>query len=129
MSAEENMAPARRFLKARGRGDLDAIEQMMAPDFVDHTLARSQEPDREGYMRQVAEYVSAFSDLTYTIEDQVAGGDKVVTRFIVRGTHDRRELRGIAPTGREETNIAIAIHRVSGDKSPRSGAWERASQS
>ena len=116
MSAEENMALARRFLQARGKGDLDAMEQMMAPDFVDHTLAPGQEPDREGYKRRVAEYAAAFSDLTYTIEDQVAGGDKVVTRFIVRGTHDRRELMGVAPTGREATNMAIAIHRISRGK-------------
>jgi serine phosphatase RsbU (regulator of sigma subunit)/predicted ester cyclase len=116
MSAEENMALARRFLEARGKGDLDAIEQMMTPDFVDHTLAPSQEPDREGYKRQVAEYAAAFSNLTYTIEDQVAGADKVVTRFTVSGTHDRRELMGVAPTGREATNMAIAIHRIVGGK-------------
>jgi serine phosphatase RsbU (regulator of sigma subunit)/ketosteroid isomerase-like protein len=116
VSAEENMALARRFLEARGKGDLDAIEQMMAPDFLDHTLVPGQEPDREGYKRQVAEYAAAFSDLTYTIEDQVAGEDKVVTRFTVSGTHDRRELMGVAPTGREATNIAIAIHRIAGGK-------------
>jgi serine phosphatase RsbU (regulator of sigma subunit)/predicted ester cyclase len=116
MSAEENMALARRFLEIRGKGDLDAIEQMMSPDFVDHTLAPGQQPDREGYMRQVAEYAAAFSHLTYTIEDQVAGGDKVVTRFTVSGTHDRRELMGVAPTGRKATNMAIAIHRIVGGK-------------
>jgi serine phosphatase RsbU (regulator of sigma subunit)/predicted ester cyclase len=112
MSAEENMALARCFLEARGKGDLDAVDEMMAPDFVDHTLAPGQEPDREGYKRQVAEYAAAFSDLTYTIEDQVAGADKVVTRFTISGTHDRRELMGVAPTGREDTYIAIAIHRI-----------------
>ena len=112
MSAEENMALARRFLEARGKGNLDAIDEMMAPDFVDHTLAPGQEPDREAYKRQVAEYAAAFSDLTYTIEDQVAGADKVVTRFTVSGTHDRRALVGVAPTGRKETNMAIAIHRI-----------------
>jgi serine phosphatase RsbU (regulator of sigma subunit)/predicted ester cyclase len=116
MSAEENMALARRFLEARGKGDLDAVDEMMAPDFVDHTLAPGQEPDREGYKRQVAEYAAAFSDLTYTIEDQVAGADKVVTRFTISGTHDRRELMGVAPTGREDTYIAIAIHRIAGGK-------------
>jgi hypothetical protein len=42
-SAEENMALARRFLEARGKADLDAMEQMMAPDFVDHTLAPGQQ--------------------------------------------------------------------------------------
>jgi predicted ester cyclase len=55
------------------------MDEMMAPDFVDHTLAPGQEPDREAYKRQVAEYAAAFSDFTYTIEDQVAGADKVVT--------------------------------------------------
>jgi serine phosphatase RsbU (regulator of sigma subunit)/predicted ester cyclase len=116
MSAEENMALARRFLEARGKGDLDALEQMMAPDFVDHTLVPGQEPDREAYKRQVAEYAAAFSNLTYTIEDQVAGADKVVTRFTVSGTHDRKALMGVAPTGREATNMAIAIHRIVGGK-------------
>jgi serine phosphatase RsbU (regulator of sigma subunit)/predicted ester cyclase len=117
MSAEENnMALARRFLEARGKGDLEAIEQMMAPDFVDHTLVPGQEPNREAYKRQVAEYAAAFSNLTYTIADQVAGADKVVTRFTVSGTHDRKVLMGVAPTGREATNMAIAIHRIVGGK-------------
>ena len=115
-SAKENMALARRFLEARGRADLDALEHMMAPDFVDHTLTPSQQLDRESYKRSVAEYVSAFSDIRILIEDQVAAGDKVVTRFIGHLTHDRRELMGVAPTGMELTNRVIVIHRISGGK-------------
>jgi serine phosphatase RsbU (regulator of sigma subunit)/ketosteroid isomerase-like protein len=115
-SAEENMALARRFLEARGRADLDAMEQMMAPDFVDHTLAPGQQLDRESYKRSVAEYVSAFSNIRILVEDQVAGGDKVVTRFVGRSTHDRGELMGVAPTGMELTNRVIVIHRISGGK-------------
>jgi predicted ester cyclase len=83
---------------------------------VDHTLAPSQQPDREGYKRQVAEYVTAFSDVRFVIEDQVAQGDKVVSRISGHGTHDRRELIGTTPTGREMTYIAIVIHRISGNK-------------
>jgi serine phosphatase RsbU (regulator of sigma subunit)/predicted ester cyclase len=115
-SAKENMALARRFLEARGRADLDALEHMMAPDFVDHTLTPSQQLDRESYKRSVAEYVSAFSDIRICVEDQVAAGDKVVTRFIGHLTHDRRELMGVAPTGMELTNRVIVIHRISGGK-------------
>src|ERR671913_2604668 len=115
-SAKENMALARRFLEARGRADLDALEHMMAPDFVDHTLTPSQQLDRESYKRSVAEYVSAFSDIRIRVEDQVAAGDKVVTRFIGHLTHDRRELMGVAPTGMELTNRVIVIHRISGGK-------------
>src|SRR5918994_1869406 len=115
-SAKENMALARRFLEARGKADLDGMEQMMAPDFVDHTLAPGQQLDRERYKRSVAEYVSAFSNIRILIEDQVAGGDKVVTRFVGRSTHDRGELMGVAPTGMELTNRVIVIHRISGGK-------------
>src|SRR5918995_2425109 len=115
-SAKENMALARRFLEARGRADLDALEHMMAPDFVDHTLTPSQQLDRESYKRSVTEYVSAFSDIRIRVEDQVAAGDKVVTRFIGHLTHDRRELMGVAPTGMELTNRVIVIHRISGGK-------------
>jgi serine phosphatase RsbU (regulator of sigma subunit)/predicted ester cyclase len=116
MSVEENMALARRFLEARGRADLDALEDMMAHDFVDHTLAPGQEPDREGYKRLVAEYVSAFSDVRFVIEDQVAAGDKVVSRISAHGIHDRKEVFGVAPTGREMATTAILIHRISGGK-------------
>src|SRR5215217_3098353 len=116
MSAEGNMALVRRFLEARGRADLDAMEEMMAPDFVDHTLGPGQAPDREGYKRQVGESVTAFSDVSFVIEDQVAVGDKVVSRMSGQGTHDRRELMGTAPTGREIASMAIFIHRISGGK-------------
>src|SRR5918994_3674068 len=115
-SAKENMALARRFLEARGKADLDGMEQIMAPDFVDHTLAPGQQLDRERYKRSVAEYVSAFSNIRILIEDQVAGGDKVVTRFVGRSTHDRGEIMGVAPTGMELTNRVIVIHRISGGK-------------
>jgi predicted ester cyclase len=110
------MALARHFIEARGKADLDAMEQMMAPDFVDHTLAPDQQLDRESYKRSVAEYVSAFSNIRILVEDQVAAGDKVVTRFVGRSTHDRGELMGVAPTGMELTNRVIVIHRISGGK-------------
>jgi serine phosphatase RsbU (regulator of sigma subunit) len=116
VSVEENMALARRFLEARGKGDLDALDEMVAPDFVDHTLAPNQEPNLEGYKRQVAEYSAAFSNVRFLIEDQVAAGDKVVTRFTVSATHDRGELMGVAPTGRELTDVVIAIMRISEGK-------------
>ena len=83
---------------------------------MDHTLAPAQQPDREGYKRQIAEYVSAFSDRRFVFEDQIAAGDKVVSRMSGRGTHDRRELMGAAPTGREIANKVIVIHRVVGGK-------------
>src|SRR5215208_4301605 len=116
MPAEENMALVRRFLEARVKADLNAIEEMMAPDFISHGLRPDQQPDREGYKRQVAQFVTAFSGVSFVIEDQVAQGDKVVSRMSGRGTYDRRGLLGIAPTGREIASMAIFIHRISGGK-------------
>src|ERR671910_691152 len=96
MSAEENnMALVRRFLEARVRADLNAIEEMMAPDFISHGLRSDQQPDREGYKRQVAEFVTAFSGVRFSIEDQVAVGDKVVSRISGRAC-DGHHLRDVA---------------------------------
>ena len=117
MSVEENLALAHRFLEARATGDLDALDELLAPDFVNHNrLLPGQEPGREGYKWAVAKMLAAFSNRRFFVEDQVAAGEKVVTRFTVQGTHDRGELMGVAPTGREITNRVIVIHRISGGK-------------
>ena len=114
MSAQENMTLARRFMEARVKADLDALDQMMTPDYVSHAkLLPDQQPDREGEKWVTAQFAAAFSKRRLLIEDQVAGADnKVVTRFIVHFTHDRGEIMGVAPSGREMTNRAIVVHRI-----------------
>ncbi len=114
--AEENKALVRRFMEARAKADLNAIEEMMAPDFISHGLLPGQQPGREGVKRTIAEIAATFSNRRRFIEDQVAEGDKVVTRYTLRATHDRRELMGVAPTGREVSYKAIVIHRISEGK-------------
>ena len=85
MSAQENMTLARRFMEARVKGDLDALDEMMTPDYVSHAkLLPDQQPDREGEKWVVAQFAAAFSNRTLLIEDQVAGADKVVTRLRAR---------------------------------------------
>jgi serine phosphatase RsbU (regulator of sigma subunit)/predicted ester cyclase len=117
MSAEENMALARRFMEARIKGDLEAVDEIMAPDFVNHTsLLSVQEPDREDAIRAIAQLSAAISNPSIHFEDQVAQGDKVVSRFVVHATHDRGELMGVAPTGRELTWMPFFIHRIEGGK-------------
>src|SRR5215218_204108 len=114
MSAEENMALARRFMEARVvKRDLDAVAEMLAPDFINHNkLVPGQEPDRQDYLRGIAAFHAALSPGRLIIEDQVAGADKVVTRSIVHAIHDRGELMGVAPTGKDLTNRAIVVHRI-----------------
>ena len=117
MSVEENMALARRFIEARTKGDLDAVDEMMAPDFINHTkLLSVQEPDREGVKWVTAQFSAAVSNASVHFEDQIVQGDKVVSRYFVHATHDRGELMGVAPTGREMTMLVIVIHHISGGK-------------
>jgi predicted ester cyclase len=58
---------------------------------------------------------TAFPDLHFTIEDQIAEGDKVVNRVTARGTH-LGDFRGIPPTGKQVTVAGITIDRIAGGK-------------
>jgi predicted ester cyclase len=114
---EKNKDLVRRFLEARVIGDVDAVENMLAPDFVNHTkVLPNEEPGREGFIQAIAQYNAAFSNSNVLIEDQVASGDKVVSRCVVRRTHDRGEVMGVAPSGRELTYMPVVIHRMEGGK-------------
>jgi serine phosphatase RsbU (regulator of sigma subunit)/predicted ester cyclase len=113
---EKNMALVRRFQEAEANADLDMLDELLAPDFVDHSLLEGQEPGREGYKRQLAEQHAALSDVRCTIEDQIAKGDKVVTRFTLRSIHDRGVYRGLPPRNTEVEVTAMTIHRIVGGK-------------
>src|SRR5215216_6031430 len=119
MSAEQNKALVRRFFEAQEdvnsrKANLEALDEILAPDFVSHAkLLPGQQPGREGYKRAIAEVLATGSNTRYLIEDQVAEEDKVVSRLIVHAIHDRRELMGVAPSGREVAYKGIAIHRIS----------------
>src|SRR4029453_9715894 len=66
----------------------------------------------EDYKRWVAEQIAASSDYHLSIEEQIAEGEKVVTRYIDSGTHDQGEFEGFAPSGARLTMEAITINRV-----------------
>ncbi len=117
MSVEENKALVHRFFEAFDEGNLEAIEEMLAPDFVDHSPLPDQGPGREGYKRLLAEDRAALSDVRTTIEYQATDGDDmVISRLTMRSTHDRGKLMGLRPTGQERESTGIIIHRISGGK-------------
>jgi serine phosphatase RsbU (regulator of sigma subunit)/predicted ester cyclase len=113
---EKNKALVRRFLEAMGTGDLDTVDDLLAPEFVDHTAFAGQGPGREGYKQQVAEQHAALSDIRSIIEDQVAKDDKVVTRITWRSIHDRGEYFGLMPRNKEVEVTSMIIHRIAGGK-------------
>jgi serine phosphatase RsbU (regulator of sigma subunit)/predicted ester cyclase len=113
---EKNMALVRRFQEAEANADLDILDELLAPEFVDHSLLEGQEPGREGYKRQLAEQHAALSDVRCIIEDQIAKGEKVATRFTLRSIHDRGEYRGLMPRHKEVEVTAMTFHRIVGGK-------------
>ena len=115
--SEENKTLVRRFLEELDKGNLDVIDELLSPDFVDRSLMPGQGPTREDFKRSVAEILEGYSATSFTIEEQVAEGDTVVTRVRHSGVH-RGELFSLIPTGKEveKTDSEIYIHRVVGDK-------------
>ncbi len=112
MPEAENKTIAERFNEdVWGRGDEAALEELLAPDFVDHDALPGQSPGREGHKQILAAFRSAFPDLQVATEDIIAEGDKVVSRWTARGTH-QGELMGIAPTGKEVTIKGIDVLRI-----------------
>ena len=113
MSAEENKALARRSWETVD--DPDRLDEVYAPDVVWH----NPEGDVRGIeeARQFADmYKTAFPDMSATVEDVIAEGDKVVTRVRLRGTH-QGEIEEFGPaTGRQVEVEGLSLHRIEGGK-------------
>jgi len=78
MSAEENKAVVRRlYEEVYNRGNLDAADELLAPTFVGYDFSTGEEVGIEGYKRAIAEQAASSSDLHFSIEEQIAEGDKV----------------------------------------------------
>ena len=70
MSVEENKALVRRFLEELVRGNLDVIDELLSPDFVDRSLMPGQGPTREDFKRSVAEILEGFSTTAFTVRSR-----------------------------------------------------------
>ena len=117
MSVEENnKALVRRFIdEVYNRGNVDVADELLAPDYVDHTAPPGKYAGREDLKRSVAKQRASSSDLHINIEE-IAEGDKVVSRVIGSGTHDRERFMDLAPTGKRMTMKHIIISRMAEGK-------------
>lgn len=115
MSTEDNKALVRRvFEEVLNQGNLALIDELYSPDYVEHTPSGPVH-GTEAYKQYLMTYRTAFPDAHYTIEDQIAEGDKVMTRWSGRGTH-QGPLMGIPPTGKQSTVTGMSIGRSEGGK-------------
>jgi steroid delta-isomerase-like uncharacterized protein len=115
--SEENKAIVRRQEEELfTQGNLDAADEVYAPDYVGHDPSNLEDIQGLEAAKQAADdYRKAFPDLRVTVEDVIAEGDKVAARLRFRGTH-RGEVQGIAPTGRRVDCTGIVISRMEGGK-------------
>ena len=110
MSIEENKQAARQFFEQIwNQKDESAIERFIPED------AKGNDADfgsgREGFRHQWKQWVTAFPDLHFEIVDLIAEGDKVLTRWILTGTH-QGEYLGVPATGRQIRVEGMSLDRI-----------------
>ena len=119
MSTEDNKALTRRFFQEFwDQKNLSVADELMATDHVDHTPGSPPglPPGPEGFKQFASVYFAAFPDLRLTIEDMVAEGDEVVTRWTSHATHTGNFI-GIPPTGKSASITGITINCIVEGKS------------
>lgn len=114
MSIHTNKALAERFVdEVFNEGNLEAVDEFVAPMFVHNSPPPSNTGNRDGLKQMVAWIRSTFPDCHHTVLDTLADGDKVVQRWVNRGTHNG-EFLGVSATGRQVEIQGITIYRIAG---------------
>ncbi len=117
MSTEDNKATVRRFYEeVFNKKNIAGVDAFVGPNAIDHGLPPGLSTGVEGTKQFIGMYLAAFPDLHVTVEDLIAEGDTVTSRWTTRGTH-QGELMGIPPTGKQVTVTGIEIYRFAGGKS------------
>jgi steroid delta-isomerase-like uncharacterized protein len=115
MSIDENKLIVRRYFEAWADPDVERavamLDQVIHPEFVDHAPYEGQSAGIEGVRQFWRKWRRAFPDFAVEVHDMIAEGDRVVTRWSMKGTH-LGEYDGYAPTGRRIGHSAISIDRV-----------------
>jgi steroid delta-isomerase-like uncharacterized protein len=113
---ESNKALVRTFYEEIDKGNLAAMDELVSEDYINHHPPPfpGLAPGREG-LKQAFQIFWDATPGQHVIEEQVAEGDKVVTRLTVYGTHEG-DLPGIPKTGNKMEMTAVAIHRIADGK-------------
>jgi steroid delta-isomerase-like uncharacterized protein len=116
MSPEENKALVRRFYQEIDKGNIDAMDEMVAEDYIDHSPPPfpNLASGREGLKQSFKIFWEATPGY-HQIEEQIAEGDKVVTRLTAYGKHTG-DLPGAPGTGNELKMTSVTIHRIENGK-------------
>ncbi len=97
--AEDVESLARNWYRVLGSKDLNGLDDLLAPGFVDHALPRGFPTGKDGVKRYFESLHTAFPDLRFNVEDVVASGQKAALRATGEGTQSG-EFMGVQPTGK-----------------------------
>ena len=99
---QRNKETVRRvFLEGMGKGQLEVVDECLAEDAVDRHPFGPDEPDMRAHLKGAISMLrGAMPDLSVSVEDLVAEGDRVAARVILQGTHTGSPLFGKPATGR-----------------------------
>ncbi|MGH2538835.1 MAG: ester cyclase [Candidatus Promineifilaceae bacterium] len=114
MSEQNKMLVRRDVQEVWNRGNYVLVDQLVASDYVGHQ-PRNEANGREGYKQFFVMLRAGFPDIHFTVDDQIAEGDKVVTRWTARATH-KGQFQGIPPTGKRGEVTGTTIYRVANGK-------------
>jgi predicted ester cyclase len=115
VSEKENKAIVRRVIEeATNKRNFVVFDELISSNLVDHE-AGPEPGGPEGEKELLSTVTEAFPDWRWDVEDMMAEGDKVITRYVARGTH-RGEFMGAAPTGEEVAVSGINIVRLEDGK-------------
>jgi predicted ester cyclase len=112
MTNEEKKALVRRFYKAFAANDVDRLNDLLAPDLVAYSHGAPGPQNRDTHLQGITMWNAAFDGTEFTIEEQIAEGDKVATRSTLRAVHSKGEWQGVAPTGTELQVSGISLERI-----------------
>jgi steroid delta-isomerase-like uncharacterized protein len=116
MPESENKAVVQRFIdEVLNQGKLETADEIVAENFVELDPLPGQRQGREGLKEIVAMLRTAFPDMHWSVDETIAAGEKVVTRFTWTGTH-KGDFLGIPATGRPVSVKGVVIDRIVGGK-------------
>ena len=111
MSAQNKAAMRRIYEEIWNQGKFDVVDEIISPDYVGHLPTPPGAPSgREELRWLIQAYRTAFPDIHVQVEDQIAEGDKVLTRITIQGTH-QGPLMNIPPTNKQVTVTALVLTR------------------
>ena len=115
MSTEQNKAVTRRYFEELWtQNNLAVIDEIIAPDVVGHVAGQTFR-DADSLRQRAKNLRAIYSDVRFTVEDQMAEGDKTMVRWTFRGRHTG-ETMGARPTGKEVVATGMNLFRLAGGK-------------